>query len=63
MIVLKHLSREFDIDPYRLRQILRLHKIPKNNGRYQWNENSAQLKKLRSLLGKIHATGAESTKS
>lgn len=50
-VVLKHLAREFDIDPRKLRIMLRQMKIPTEHGRYQWSENSPKLKKLRSMLG------------
>ncbi len=64
MIVLKHLAREFDLDPYRLRQILRAHNVKTTNGRYTWPEKSKQLAKVRLLLsqhGKTTATGHTST--
>lgn len=50
-VVLKHLAREFDIEPRKLRILLRTMNIPTENGRYQWSENSPKLKKLRSKLG------------
>ncbi len=61
MIVLKHLAREFDIDPYPLRQILRAANIPTTNGRYQWQENDPSLKTTRALLGKLISGSGAST--
>lgn len=52
MIVLKHLSREFDIDPYKLRQFLRLHNVKTHEGRYQWENDSPELIEVRQLLSK-----------
>jgi len=51
-IVLKHLAREFDLDPYRLRQILRAHSIPTNKGRYQWSSDDPSLEPIRRILKK-----------
>lgn len=53
-IVLKDLCREFNIDPHKLRQIFRVHRISKDKkGRYRWSEKSAELQKVRSLLSKV----------
>lgn len=60
MIVLKHLAREFDVDPYKLRMFLRANEIPTTKGRYQWEPEDPALKKLRSLLSKRFA-GSRST--
>lgn len=60
-VVLKHLAREFNIDPRKLRIILRQKKVPTENGRYQWSENSPKLKKLRSMLGAELSKSREST--
>lgn len=47
MIVLKHLSRQYDIDPHRLRAFLRAHNVPTApNGRYQWESIPKSLTRL-----------------
>jgi len=56
MIVLKTLSREFDIDPYKLRGLLRKWQVQTNEGRYRWNEKDVALRKLREKLTK-HCAG------
>lgn len=47
MIVLKHLAKEYNIEPLRLRQLLRSAKFKPQNGRWRWNEDiKADMKKL-----------------
>lgn len=48
MIVLKHLSREFDVSPARLRRLLRT-KF-KHKGRWQWKEDTPALDRVRAFL-------------
>lgn len=48
MIVLKHLSAEFDIDPYKLRTMLRT-KFGLRR-RWRWEEDDPMLKKVREFL-------------
>jgi len=54
MIVLKNLARDFDMDPYRLRQLLRT-QFGKRR-RWRWNpdipEDQAALKEVRDFLDK-----------
>lgn len=50
MITLKHLSREFDIDPYRLRKILRKAFPHQSNQRWEWQPDDKELKDIRSYL-------------
>lgn len=61
MIVLKHLAREFDVDPYKLRMFLRANEVATTKGRYQWEENDPALKKLRSLLSRRFAGSRTTT--
>lgn len=50
MIVLKHLAREFNIDPHKLRMILRSLNLEPKNRRWKWEEDSEQLNKVRAHL-------------
>lgn len=61
MIVLKHLAREFDIDPYKLRQTLRAHKYKPSNGRWSWEPNSTQLAEIRSKLTELFSESVAPT--
>lgn len=61
-IVLKHLAREFNIDPYKLRMTLRANNISTTQGRYSWDENSPSLKTVRKLLTKL-LSGSQTTTS
>lgn len=60
-IKLKHLSREFDIDPYKLRAVLRQLKIKtQSNGRYTWEEGSKPLQRVKTAL-RNHLSSSTST--
>lgn len=53
-IVLKHLSRDYDVDPYQLRQMLR--KKFGKHPRWKWDsEKDPELKRIRRFLSE--ATG------
>lgn len=54
MIVLKQLAREYDIDPYKLRAILRDEFGVRR--RWRWEEDEPDLKKVRAFLKKAIAT-------
>ncbi|RMH22107.1 MAG: hypothetical protein D6698_01740 [Gammaproteobacteria bacterium] len=49
MITLKHLCREFNLDPYPLRQKLRKALKHKRNQRWQWSEDDPQLAEARKI--------------
>lgn len=56
MICLKHLAREFDIAPYKLRQILRKQfgksQVPHKYRRWKWDDhNDPELTTIRGFLG------------
>lgn len=57
MIVLKHLAREFKLDPHKLRKLMRENfKIPAGR-RWQYDEDSKELKKIRQQLPGIITRG------
>ena len=49
MITLKHLCREFDLDPYPLSQKLRKQLEHKRNQRWQWQPDDPQLAEARKI--------------
>lgn len=49
MITLKHVAREYDLDPYALRQKLRSQLEHKPNQRWQWDEKDPNLSKAREI--------------
>jgi hypothetical protein len=49
MILLKHLAREFDISPARIRKLLRPHFTPTNR-RWRWEDEDPQLTAIRQHL-------------
>lgn len=52
-ITLKHICREFDLDPYPLRQKLR-QKLPhKRNQRWKWKSDDPELKQVRELAAQM----------
>lgn len=53
MITLKHICREFDLDPYPLRQKLRKHLKHHRNQRWKWNPDDPQLKAVRELAAQM----------
>lgn len=50
MIVLKTLSREFNIEPFLLRRILRKEFGKVIEKRWRWEDNDPKLKKIRTFL-------------
>ena len=51
-IVLKHLAKEFDLNPRRIRTILRDNEFTTRNSRWVWDEDDPTLVKIRDLLKK-----------
>lgn len=49
-IVLKHLAREFQAQPRRIRMILRQNDFTPHNGRWSWKDDDPQLDQVRELL-------------
>ncbi len=63
MILLKHLAREYDIDPYKLRQLLRKKfpdlKPPEGYRRWRWEDpQHPDLIKIRAFLKTHRDTSA-----
>jgi hypothetical protein len=62
MILLKHLSRDFDVEPYKLRKILRVEFG--HHRRWQWeNDNHPELKRVKKFLSTHGASGSEYQKN
>lgn len=53
MILLKHLSRQFDIDPYQLRKLLRAQGYEPLNRRWRWEDGDNTLEDIRLYLKSI----------
>ena len=53
MVTLKHICREFDLDPYPLRQKLRKHLEHKRNQRWKWKPDDPQLTEVRQLAAQM----------
>ncbi len=54
LITLKHICREFDLEPYPLRQYLRKHMTThKRNQRWKWEPKSEQLTEARLLAKQL----------
>jgi hypothetical protein len=53
MITLKHICREFDIDPYPLRQKLRANIPKRKHQRWRWQPDDPELKKVRELAAQM----------
>lgn len=53
MITLKHLAQEFQLDPYKLRQVLRQHLPHKPNQRWQWKPTDPQLQKAKDIAKEL----------
>ena len=53
LITLKHLCREFDVDPYPLRQKLRKGLEHKRNQRWQWPDDDPQLAEAREIAKQL----------
>jgi hypothetical protein len=52
-ITLKHICREFDLDPYLLRQVLRKNLPHRRNQRWKWSPDDPQLKQARALAAQM----------
>jgi hypothetical protein len=50
MIVLKHLAREFNIDPFKLRRMLRDKYGDAKGRRWRWEDSDKELVRIRSYL-------------
>jgi hypothetical protein len=50
MITLKHLAREFDLDPFKLRRMLRAEYGTTETRRWRWQEGDVELTKVRTWL-------------
>lgn len=49
-IVVKHLAREFDMSPFAVRETLREHFKHAPHKRWSWENDDAELKKVREVL-------------
>lgn len=49
-IILKHLARQFQLDTYPIRHLLRSNNFTTNNGRYSWQANDPELDRARQLI-------------
>ena len=54
MIVLKELAREFELDPYKVRMLLRTKFKRRPQQHWRWEDNDPELKVVREVL-KAHA--------
>ena len=65
MLTLKHLAREVDMDPYRLRMSLRaLGLSPPVNGRWKWeSDEDPNYKKARDLILESHSKNSSTSSS
>lgn len=52
VVTLKHLAREFDIDPFKLRRMFRKRSGLHPKRRWRWEEGSQELKEIREWLAK-----------
>jgi hypothetical protein len=52
VITLKHLAREFDIDPYKLRRMMRRQYGLSKSRRWRWQEGEKELNRVREWLKK-----------
>ena len=52
-ITLKHICREYDLDAYPLRQVLRKALPHKRNQRWKWKPDDPQLKEVRKLAAQM----------
>lgn len=59
-VVLKHLAQEFSMNPHRIRAILREANHQPKDKRWKWDPKSAELKKIRKLLGEKSADSPSS---
>lgn len=58
-ITLKHICREFDIDPYPLRQQLRKVIPKRKHKRWTWEENDPELKEVRKVAAQMKSPAAQ----
>lgn len=52
-ITLKHICREYDLDPYPLRQKLRANIPHRRNQRWKWEPDDPQLTEVRKLAAQM----------
>lgn len=52
-ITLKHICREYDLDAYPLRQVLRAKLPHRRNQRWKWKPDDPQLKQVRQLAAQM----------
>lgn len=62
MVTLKHICREFDLDPYTLRQFLRKHTTKQKHQRWKWEENDPALPNIRKLAKELKDAQASRAK-
>lgn len=61
MVLLKHLCREFNIEPYQLRKRLRARGFIPTNRRWRWQENDPTLTDVRTYLSSSSAGATTSS--
>ena len=61
-ITLKHICREFDLDPYQLRQYLRKHTNKQKHQRWKWPDSDPQLTNIRKLAKELKDAQASRAK-
>lgn len=61
-ITLKHICREFDLDPYQLRQFLRKRTTKAKHQRWKWSDTDPQLTNIRTLAKELKDAQASRAK-
>lgn len=61
-ITLKHICREFDLDPYPLRQYLRKHTKKQKHQRWKWSSDDPALSNIRKLAKELKDAQASRAK-
>lgn len=61
-ITLKHICREFDLDPYQLRQYLRKHTTKAKHQRWKWPDSDPSLTNIRKLAKELKDAQASRAK-
>lgn len=61
-ITLKHICREFDLDPYQLRQYLRKHTTKRKHERWKWPSTDPALDNIRKLAKELKDAQASRAK-
>lgn len=62
MITLKHICREFDLDPYPLRQKLRAAIPKRKHKRWTWEDDDPELKEVRKVAAQMKSPAAQTKK-